>query len=53
MSLGCFKACRVGAMAAAFERKRAAAGDDPQILREALALVEEQTAKKAAIMESR
>ena len=28
-------------------------GDDPQILREALALVEEQTAKKAAIMESR
>ena len=28
-------------------------GDDPQILREALALVEKQTAKKAAIMESR
>ena len=27
-------------------------GDDPQILREALALVEEQTAKKAAMMES-
>ena len=46
--MGLSAACRWALMAAAFERKRARRGDDPQILREALASVEEQTAKKAA-----